>query len=257
VSIFRTGLERFSRNIIVKRRLPKTLGRIPLIVSPGAALSYWKGDLSQHDPMLFTVVHKFVGAGQSVWDVGANVGLFTFAAAYKVGVQGRVLAIEADIWCVTLLRRSCQLSENRTLPVDILPVAVANSVDIARFHIAQRGRAANHLATVNGSSQSGGIRETQLVPCISLDWLAERYPPPDFIKIDIEAAEKVALEGATTILSQIRPAILCEVSAGNQQAVTQILQQHGYQLYDAQDFTKGVQDQATFNTLALPFGRSL
>lgn len=174
----RTLIERLSRHIVVKRRLPAKFGRGPLFVSPAAALSYWRLDLGKVDRMLLDVAFEHVRAGDVVWDIGANVGLFAFAAANLSGATGRVLAVEPDIWLANILRRSAGMDENRRLKVDVLPVAVTNAVDLREFNIAMRGRASNYLATSIPSPMAGGVRETQLVPTVTLDWLLARYLRP-------------------------------------------------------------------------------
>lgn len=178
--------------------------------------------------------------------------LIHLCRAARTGHTGRVLAIEADTWCVSLLRRSCQLKANNKLNVDVLPVAISDAVDLVKFHIAQRGRAANHLGQTQGSSQTGGIRETQLMPAVTLDWLLAHYPAPDFIKMDIEGAERLALEGGRRILNHVRPKLLCEVSDEHRTWVTNTLQEYDYLLYNADQLNQGPQPNACFNTLAIP-----
>jgi len=70
-------------------------GRAPILVSPDSALAYWKPELGSVDPYLLSMVRELVRPGMMVWDIGANVGLFSFAAA-ALGAQ--VLAVEPDIW---------------------------------------------------------------------------------------------------------------------------------------------------------------
>jgi FkbM family methyltransferase len=193
-----------------------------------------------------------------VWDLGANVGLFSFAAAGLSGPSGRILAIEPDTWLVSLLRRSATANSSRIARVDVLPVAVSDSVDVKRFHIARRGRAANYLDGF-GLTDAGGSREEQLVPTVTLDWLLERFPPPAVLKIDVEGAEPCVLRGGRRMLSEARPVVLCEVAAGNENFVTACLRGHGYDLFDAccplgQRQSLGV---AVWNTLAVPRGKGV
>ena len=249
--MIRRFLEHISRNVVIRRKLPAAFRNGPLLVSPGASLRYWKSDLEAADPMLLDTARSHLRPGDVVWDIGANVGLFTFAAANVVGPGGQVLAVEADTWLVSLLRRSANLEANRDLQVDILPAAVSDRVGISTFHIAARGRAANYLATSNGSTQSGGVREVQLVPTVSLDWLLTEYhTAPTFIKIDVEGAEEQVLRGAERVLATVRPTVLCEVSAQACAGVTKILKGYGYLLYDPKS-ARPV-EQATYNTLACP-----
>ena len=71
---------------------------------------------------------------------------------------------------------------------------LTNTLDAGELNIAQRGRAANFMRGF-GTSQTGGVRNRQPVVTVTLDWLAERFPVPDIIKIDVEAGERLVLEG--------------------------------------------------------------
>jgi len=96
-------------------------------------LRYLKPRLTAVDPTLLGLAREVVRPGAVVWDVGANVGLFSFAAASVVGPAGRVVALEPDSWLVGLLRRSAALN-GHLAPVEVLPVAVSDSVGVGRLH---------------------------------------------------------------------------------------------------------------------------
>lgn len=252
--MIRALAERLSRNVVLRRRLPPELGSLRLFVTPGSMLAYWRRDLRRVDPTLLSVVREHIRPGDVVWDVGANVGLFGIAAAGLAGPSGRVLLVEADTWLVGLLRRSAAAARATGLHVDVLPAAASDAVGIAEFEIARRGRAANYLADAMGSTSTGGVREAQLVPTVSLDWLLERFPAPRFLKIDVEGAEDRVLRGATRLLAEARPVLLCEVTGRVRDAVTAILRQARYRLYDAEAEASARRplESAAWNTLAYP-----
>lgn len=252
--MLRTLLERLSRRVVLKRRLPARVGGETIFVSPDAALKFWKRDLERTDSALFDWATEFINAGDVVWDVGANVGLFAFAAAHVCGRDGQVLAIEADLGLVEILRRSAHAQGTKTAPVVVLPVAINDRVDIAEFVIARRGRSANHLADTAGSSQAGGIRETITTITVTLDWLLERFTAPKVLKIDVEGAEHRVLQGAQTLLATHRPHLLCEVHAENRQTVADLLGAYGYTMFDLEAVRNDRTPLLlpTFNTLALP-----
>jgi FkbM family methyltransferase len=222
-------------------------------VTPDAALRYWRWNLEKIDPTLLAAALELIRTGDQTWDIGANVGLFSFAAAACAGPSGRVVAIEPDTQLVELLRRSARLQSASQSSVDVLPVAVSDRAGLAEFLIAARGRSSSHLAGT-GYSETGGTRAKQLVPTITLDWLLEQYGPPAVVKIDAEGAEIHALLGAERLLSVARPRLLVEVAGENAPAVTSILKRHHYALFDADvpSHRRGRLDQAVWNTVAFP-----
>jgi FkbM family methyltransferase len=252
--MLRTIAELLSRKVILRRRLPSRVGGGKIYVSPDASLKFWKLNLDKTDPALFDWAKEIVKKDDVVWDIGANVGLFTFAAANLAGSKGYVIAVEADIKLADLLRRSARCLSVKSAPVDVLHVAVSDKIDIAKFVIAVRGRSTNHLEKAEGSTQTGGVRETETSVTVTLDWMLERLPPPNVLKIDVESAEHYVLQGAQKILSQIQPTILCEVHSANQRMVGEFLRSHGYTLIDL-DVSRADRksiEWPSFNTLAIP-----
>jgi len=253
VTSIRSLLERTTRSWILRRHLPEEFGRAPIHVSPSAGLGYLFRSLRAVDPLLLSLANEFVKPGAVVWDVGANVGLFAFAAANRAGAGGLIVSMEPDAWLVQLLRRSSAAQPSSSAPVKIVPAAVASELGLRTFCLANRSRCANHLAGY-GTSQAGGQREEQVVVTVPLDWLLSYYPPPSVLKIDVEGAELEVLHGAARLFQTVRPIVVCEVGSGTRAEVTAFLRSHDYQLYDAQ--TAGEKRSpvplATWNTLAIP-----
>lgn len=249
----RRAIERASHRVVVRRRLPPPFASARIYVSTEGGLRYLVKTMAEVDPALLRLAAEVVRPGDTVWDVGANLGLFSFAAAVAAGPQGRVLAIEPDTDLVRLLRRSAARAAAHA-PVDVLPAAACDEQSVARFHIARRNRSTSYLAGF-GSSMTGGVRSTRLVPTITLDALAARFPAPDVIKIDVEGAEIAVLTGGALVLSRL-PALICEVSSRNAEETAKILTGHGYSLYDGdQDpADRAAVNTAPFNTLALGDG---
>ncbi len=232
--MLRTFIERSTRRWCFRRRLPKSFGGAEIYVSPAAGLRYLFRSMGSVEPGLCALAKEFVHDGTVVWDVGANIGLFSFVAASCSGPRGRVISFEPDIWLVQLLRRSAALPHSSAAAsVEVVPVAIAESVDLRTFHIASRSRSANFLSGY-GSTQTGGTAERQTVLSVSLDWLSERLPLPDVIKIDVEGAELEVLRGALRLLDRKHPVILCEVTSQRSRDITALLKDKGYRIYDGE-----------------------
>jgi len=254
--VLRRMLEYCSRHIYFTRRLPARFGSLRLRLSPGASLVYYRGLNQPNFTDLYDFAEHYVQPGQTVWDVGGNMGVFSFAAAARAQASGRILCLEPDLWSVRLLKRSCTYNRNRAAPVDVLPVAASDRLALEWLNIPERGRAGSHLAQAGGVSDdiTGAVREQHLTPTVTLDWLAEHYPVPQVVKIDADGSEFRVLAGAHTLLQRHHPIILTEVYDRNADAVSAFLHDLGYALYDFNRGETGKKPiaRADYNTLALP-----
>lgn len=243
---------------VYKRKLPQRVGGGVIYVSPLAALSYLKRDMDEMTGLsyLFDVADMFVVPGDCVWDIGANMGVFAFAGAYKAGRSGRVVAVEPDVMLVDILQRSRDIQSGSNAPVEIIPAAISDHANLLRLNIAGKGRAANYLETAQGSTQVGDILAGNWVCCISLDSLLDKFPAPSLIKIDVEGAELDVLKGASKIIAEYQPKIICEVRDNLAGEITNMLRDAGYVFYDLENMTAGRIDSVVYNTLAVPVAAS-
>jgi FkbM family methyltransferase len=242
--------ERFSRGIVLKRRLPREFSGLPIYVSPEASLRYWL-PMSKADGMIYRMARELVSPGDVVWDVGANVGLFSLCAAARAGETGSVLSIEPDNWLCNLLNQSARTSPAR---MRVLCAAISDRNGVTELEISERSRAANHLIEASGSSQSSGGRRTQAVMTATLDSLLGSFPSPSVLKIDAETHELKVLLGAEEMIRSTRPKIWCEVSPENSLEVFELLRCYGYELYGAaaSEPRAPLTTRAWWDTLAIP-----
>jgi FkbM family methyltransferase len=219
---------------VLRRRLPPEFASVPLWVSPESALSYWRRDISKVDPFLFSMVRELVRPKMTVWDIGANIGLFSFASA---ALGARAVAVEADPWLASLMHRSTLLNH---LPVTALSAAVSNYVGVAKLYASEEGRSSNSL-NGNGVGQS--------VITVSLDWLLDHFAAPQVLKIDVEGNEFEVLKGATKVL-RLKPVIFCEVTEHHEE-IGELLRGAGYQLFAARVKNRQLLRRPSRDTLAI------
>jgi FkbM family methyltransferase len=251
--VLRRMIEDVTRDWVIRRRLPADFLRASIHVSPSAGLRYLYRSMDDVDAVLLGLVREFVKPGAVVWDAGANVGLFSFAAASLAGSEGHIIALEPDAWLVQLLRRSARNQPARSAPVQVIPVAAASQVSIRTLCLAARSRAANYLAEF-GTIQTGGSREEQSIVAVTLDWLLEQLPHPSVVKIDVEGAEMEVLKGSKRLFESVRPVVLCEVIPASESSVTAFLQSYDYQILngEVQAANRTPLQTAPWCTLALP-----
>jgi FkbM family methyltransferase len=252
-SAVRLAMERATRALTFRRRLPAAFGRVPIVVSPAAGLRFLFRRMADVDPILLSQVREFIRQGQVVWDVGANVGLFSVAAAALAGPRGAVIAIEPDAWLVPLLRRSARLQADTSAPITVVPCGVAGATGLRTFCISRRSRSSNYLAEY-GHSQTGGEAERQTIVTLTLDDLLRWLPPPKIVKVDVEGAEMEVLSGAARLLEVHRPILLLEVGEQASEEVTAFLKTRAYRLRNGEDAGPNRKpiDRAAWSTIATP-----
>jgi FkbM family methyltransferase len=165
--------------------------------------------LSGYEKPAFKILSQIVQPGWVVYDVGANIGLYSIRFSRLVGKHGHVYCLEANPVCVYFLRANLEL--NGAINYDILPVALLDSRKLSNFTINY-----GHFGlgiTRESSFYAWKVGHEIAVQSYSLDELAETYNlrNPDLIKIDIEGAEEFAVMGMEKIISHHRPIILLEV----------------------------------------------
>lgn len=248
----RALVESATRGWVLRRRMGPQFGNAPMYVSPSAGLRYLFKPLKDADPLLTGLAAEFVKPGAVVWDIGANVGLFSTAAAHLAGPSGRVVAVEPDPFLVQLLRRTAREQGGNSARITVVPSAVATEFATREFVLAKRSNATNYLAEY-GTSQTGGVLDTVTVVTVPLDWLLTQQPKPDVVKIDVEGAEVEVLSGANKLFESSRPTVVLETQPGTSPWVTSFFHERGYRLFDAGHSGVRVEvKSAPWATIAIP-----
>lgn len=163
-------------------------------------------------------ISQWVKANQTVLDIGANIGYFTILLAHLVGDKGHVYVFEPLKRNMSLLLQS--IAENNFADrATIVQGAVGNYEGMVEL-ISPRTThnwGGPYLRTNATFIPDGYIAES--VRIIPLDHYS-MLRPINFIKIDIEGAELLALMGAKMILQEDRPLILAEVNPVQLQKVS-------------------------------------
>lgn len=142
---------------------------------------------------------SLIRSGMTVFDVGAHVGYYTLMAARLVGPSGRVYAFEAEPENYAILKRNIEL--NGYTNVTCIPHAVSNRSGIVSLHVSRQG---NDRHTIIGESQTMSLSTTLRVNSVTLDDFAASvgWPTVDVIKMDIEGAEPLAIDGMSELLGR-------------------------------------------------------
>jgi len=136
-----------------------------------------------------------VREGMTVVDVGANFGYHTVFIARLVGEKGKVFAFEPNPFAYNLLQENIKLNQlNNVIPVQ---KAVSNAVGTTKLWLASNIGASNILSR-RDRKNSTDVESTSLDEFFRGDSL----PSIDVLKMDIEGAELLALQGMNRIMAK-------------------------------------------------------
>jgi FkbM family methyltransferase len=149
---------------------------------------------------------RFVSPGDVVVDAGANCGIYTVAAAMLVGASGQVIAFEPGDRAADVFQRNVTL--NCLKNVRLCREALSDHVGQSGLYY-HRGPVSYSLAA--DSENDDRFIEVQTT---TLDAALERagVDRVDFLKLDIEGAEELALRGARSVLTRSHPVIVFELN---------------------------------------------
>ncbi len=185
------------------------------------------------------VIRALVSPGDSVVDVGANMGYITTRLADYVGASGRVYAVEPVPDTFEMLECTVRaLSLRQVTSVHACASDQAGEVWMAVPCYAEGGENLYESRVISETERAPDARCVQ-VRSVRLDELlsAAHKERLTFIKIDVEGHEAEVVRGTWEILRRYAPALLIEVSGNPDEegsaasGLFGILGDTGYQAY--------------------------
>ncbi|MEM8600609.1 MAG: FkbM family methyltransferase [Bacteroidota bacterium] len=202
--------------------------RVPLTEFVGRAVYYF-GDL---DPKITWVLRRLLRPGDTVVDIGANVGLVSHYAAGLVGPRGHVHAFEPQPRLVALMGASMRANKLKNLHIHNL--ALGEEEAHLDLFIPTHNFGAASLVV-----EAGAQGERVRVPVVQASRYFDRLGLTDvrLVKMDVEGYEPTVLRGAASFLDEVGPHfILLELNRagyhGDNDEAVQLLKRHGYVFYN-------------------------
>jgi FkbM family methyltransferase len=231
-----SAIRRFAKSCIVlalgSERRPRTILRglaagYRICVSPLKDLSYILGTAEPH---LQRAIRDFVQAGDTVYDIGANIGYVSLSLSKHVGVHGRVISFEPIPRNAEYFRQN--IANNQINNVRLLEVAASESVGEATIRLTENFSTAS-IVWHRDDPSATEIR----IRTVAIDGLVETgdLPPPKFVKIDVEGAEGLALKGMRRTVASAKPVIFIECSESGRETSWRLLRESGYTCHRAVD----------------------
>jgi FkbM family methyltransferase len=148
-----------------------------------------------------------------VWDIGANIGLYSCYAAKALGC--RVFAFEPSVFNLEALARNVFLNR-LTSQVTIIPLPLSDSLSLNTFNMSSTdwGGALSSFGRAFGHDGNELIKvfEYSTIGISMMDAVSLlKIPQPDYIKMDVDGIEHLILQGGALVLQKVH-GVLIEIN---------------------------------------------
>ena len=228
------SLRQFAKSCIVAwigdERRPRRILRglasgYRICVSPADNLSYLLGTAEPH---LQRIIRQYVSAGDTVYDVGANLGYVSLSLARQVGPGGHVFAFEPVPENLECLGQT--IEANRLTNVTVFDTAASNTCGQATIRM-KGNSSMPSLMWYRNDASAAAFR----VRTVTIDSLVQagKIARPGFVKIDVEGAEGLVLQGMRETIRSARPVLVLECSEVGRETTWNLLRELGYHCQSA------------------------
>jgi FkbM family methyltransferase len=172
-------------------------------------------------------------AGQTVIDIGAHKGAYTYWMSKYVGKYGKVIAFEPQLELYNQLKKLLKHSNSNNVNLELL--ALSSSKGEATMVIP--GKKTSPSASIHNNKQNGlGTKITVEKTTLDDYFYSQNQTPVNFIKCDVEGHELDVLIGGKKLLQKFQPIIALESEArhcgkDNVMAVFDLLHKLNYNGY--------------------------
>lgn len=169
-----------------------------------------------YEPEVVATIEKLVDPDDVCFDIGGHYGYLTLVLA-RVASCGHVHTFEPVPEHAERIDRAA--SRNQLTHVTVHQQAMAGTVGRMSLRRASSPEVDDSMAYLDeyGGVDSAAAKvhyenfTSLTVPTVTLDSVADSFPPPRFIKLDAEGAEAPILEAGRNLISSNRPRLLIEI----------------------------------------------
>jgi len=183
---------------------------------------------------------KVVKEGDTVVDLGANLGYYTLLAARLVGKKGKVYAFEPEPTNYALLLKNIELNGyNNIVPMQEV---VSNISGTVNFFLDEKDTGAHTMYRPEPKAKSIEV------PSVTLDeFFRDQEPRINVIKMDIEGAEIAAVQGMERIIGEnenlkmfveFYPAAIRRAGHSPQEFARKLLEDYHFSILALDDYGK-------------------
>lgn len=174
--------------------------QIPIIKNIGGSHA------TLHEEYLFNHYKNILQQADTFLDIGANLGQ-TIIKIKTLKSELNYYAFEPSIFCVNYITNLIQI--NGLKNIEVFPIGLSNENNVLDFYITAEHSQGNSI--IKGIRKSDKLRKVN-IPVFALDAVSHKLQVGKnvVIKIDVEGAEFMVLEGMREFLKVHRPLLVME-----------------------------------------------
>ena len=249
-TVHKMALARVASSCILFTRRIRGLSDQAIVKRGGV---WWNLDLSEgidfsiyllggFEPNTLKLYTKIIKPGDTVLDIGANIGAHTLPLARLVGDKGRVISFEPTKYAIEKMSANIQLNKDlsdRITVNQLMLVADENekleSEIYSSWPLFETGKMVHpeHLGKLMNTIGAIAMTLDQALNCLKIKKI-------DFVKIDVDGHEYSVLNGGKETLLTHRPQILMEFApylfepeSHQFEKIIELFSKLEYSLYDA------------------------
>lgn len=218
--------------LLIKRILFKVLGlrRYLQLISQVFFFSYKQGWLkNKQEYYCHYFMQRLIKSGDTIIDIGANLGYYTLIFAQLTGEKGQVYAVEPVKLFRYILKKHAKSYSN----IHILPYALGqeNEKTISMGLPASNKYLSHGRTRVMGNTENQDFKYRFNAEMRNPSDLFSELTAIDYIKCDIEGYEIVVIPEMLSLIEKFEPIVQIETDGENRKKIIDLLKPLGYSIF--------------------------
>lgn len=174
-----------------------------------------------YDKELFDSIRNLNLKGKTIFDIGSHIGYHSIFFSRLVGVDGKIYAFEPNPFNVKRIKENIVKNSIRNIEVRNIALSSKNTeTDFIFSEDIENGTSSGGFIDESDTFYNKSTYETEIgfkrmkIPTKKiddLDELRDKNLKVDILKIDVEGAESLVLEGGMETILRDKPIILIEI----------------------------------------------
>lgn len=197
-----------------------------------------------YEPNSLLLLKKYLRKNDVFLDIGANAGIYTLLASRCVGEKGKVISFEPSSREYLMLEENVQLNALQNVRCEKCAISNVSGVNFLNLAVDKHNGQNTLCDQFAYKGVNSNLKESVKVDTIDQYVKNHALNRIDFIKMDIEGAESLALQGAKQTFHLHRPLLLIEICRNiykrnkkDLRLIHQFFQDYQYQVFSINDET--------------------